>query len=315
MANDVFVGLTTGVLKLSGTTAPLKLGTVRNLRRLGPGGSATDGPVVVFLMLGASKLALVPVDVVMCHTRLKTARPASVFMPVLLTAFFSALTNVMTMDVCREVGLFGHAVLLFLKKVDLLMTKVVCFFGALSQSRVSVCSAAFTGIFLFLVVVNFVITKVEGEVGICSSFIRKTGRKFDATIHVVPCLMTVLMNVKIFHTSNTVSCLVSNVNGTMGLYNVSDSFMKTLPATLVGPLDKDKTQKLVMSTVAACNPSSFMNQLSYVFRNSASAAFCVLTMCFNDMKVMEAHRTIPYKLLTSTTKIVTTVLVYCLFFN
>lgn len=91
--------------------------------------------------------------------------------------------------------------------------------------------------------------------------------------------------------------------------------MNTLPATVVGPLSKDNTQNVVLRTVGGCNPSSFINELDYVFRNSASAAFCVLTMCFKDMDVEGAHRTITYNLLTSLTKIVTTVAVTCLFFK
>lgn len=94
IVKDVFVGVTSGVLKLSGTTAPAKLGTVRRVRRLGAGGSATAGPVVVFLILGASKLAVVPAAVLTFHTSCNTTRPASIFVPVLVTALITALTKV-----------------------------------------------------------------------------------------------------------------------------------------------------------------------------------------------------------------------------
>lgn len=144
---------------------------------------------------------------------------------------------------------------------------------------------------------------------------RKTGRKFSATIHVVPCLITVLISVNIFHTSNTVSFLVRNVTKMIQDYNVSSRFINTLPATLVGPLDNDKTHKLVISTVDACKTSSFINHLTYVFRKSASAAFCVLTICFKDIDIAHAERTLDYKLVTSFTKVLTTVFVKCLFFG
>lgn len=312
--NSVFVGVSTGVLKLSGTTAPLKLGTVGRLRRLGPGGSATSGPVVVFLIVGASNLVVVPVDVVICQTRVKTTRPASMFVPVLLDAFVSALIKIVTIDVTRGVGLVGGPVLVLVNVVYLFFSNLVCLFLDISQRSVNACSALVTGVLLFDIVVLFVLANIEGGVGMCSSFIRKTGRKFAATIHVVPCLITFLMNVTMFHASKTVSFLIKNVKCTMKLYKISADFIKTLPATLVGSLDNDNTGKLVVSAVGRLKPSSFMKHVDYIMHKTSSAAFCVLTICFNDMNVAGAHGTIAYNLVTSFSNVVTTVLVDCLFF-
>ncbi len=58
-----------------------------------------------------------------------------------------------------------------------------------------------------------------------------------------------------------------------------------------------------------------MNHLSYILRNTASAAFCVLTLCFNSMNVGGDHRTLPYNLFTSTVNVVTTVVMTCVFFK
>lgn len=155
--NSVFVGLSTGVLKLSGTTAPVKLGTVGRLRRLGPGGSATAGPVIVFLILGASKLVLVPIDVVVCHSRVNTTRPASVFVPALVAATVSAIINIVTIDVTRHVGLLGGPVLVLVNYVDLFFTTLICLFARVDHSRVNMCSALVTGVLLFSVVLLFVL--------------------------------------------------------------------------------------------------------------------------------------------------------------
>lgn len=314
MVKSVFVGVSTGVLKLSGTTAPVKLGTVGRLRRLGPGGSATDGPVVVFLIVGASKLVLVPVSVVMCHTRVKTTRPASVFVPVLLDAFVSALIKIVIIDVSRHVGLVGGPVLVLVKVLDLFFKNLVCLFAILSHRRVKACSALVTGVVLFKMVVLFVLANVQGGVGICSSFMRKTGRKFDATMQVVPCLMTFLMNVTIFHASKTVSVLIGKVKRIMKFYKLSADFINTLPAKLVGSLDNDTTGKLVVSAVGRFNPSTFMSHIDYMIHKTSSAAFCVLTICFNDMNVAGAEGTIAYNLVTSFSNVVTTVFFDCLFF-
>lgn len=148
----------------------------------------------------------------------------------------------------------------------------------------------------------------------CSTFVRKTGRNFAATMHVVPCLITFLIKVTIFHASNTVSVLIGNVNCIMKLFNMSADFMNTLPATLVGSLDNDNTGKLVVSAVGRCNTSSFMKHVDYITHNTSSAAFCVLTICFNDMNVAGAGGTIAYKLVTSFSNVVTTVVVDCVFF-
>lgn len=313
-ANSVFVYVSTGLLNLSGTTAPVKLGTVGRLRRLGARGSSTDSPVVVFLYVGTSKLALVPISVVACQTRVKTTGPTSIFLPLVLTAFSSALITVLTIYFGRQVGVLRQGLLLFFNKVVTFVNNLTLLFKVVDRRSISLCSALFTGVLLFSVVYKFVVDNVHGGVGMCSAFVRNTGRNFRATIAVVPCLVTMLITVTIFQTSKTVSFLVSNVHVKISTTKLSARFIRNLPAVLVGPLDNDKTQNVVLSTVGACNTSSFVNHLYSVIRKSDSAAFCIITLCFNDIKVHGACCAVPYSLLTSLTKTITTIAVACLFF-
>lgn len=156
------------------------------------------------------------------------------------------------------------------------------------------------------------VCKAFGGIPACRDFARNKGRNVGVTMSVVPFLINVLMTVSIFETSNTLRCFVSLVEPKLSTLKMPPS---VIPLTVVHPVSNATTLKVADSLVTIRNPSSFVNELTSILRNDASAAFCMLAICFKTMKVGGVKSTLGIKLLTSLTNVVTSVIVMALIFK
>jgi spore maturation protein SpmA len=70
--------------------------------------------MIMFLVLNASGLTIIPVSIMVYRTQLGAADPSDVFIPILLATFCSTLTGIITVSLLQRINLLNKVVLLTL---------------------------------------------------------------------------------------------------------------------------------------------------------------------------------------------------------
>ena len=118
--------------------------------------TATDA-MIMFLVLNASGLCLIPISIMMYRAQAGAANPTDVFMPILVATFIATFVGIVTLCIKQKIRLSDPVLLSWLGGMALLIGFLVWFFSSLSQEAVSLWSGFIANFLLFSVIVSFIL--------------------------------------------------------------------------------------------------------------------------------------------------------------
>ena len=85
----MLMNIAANMLGLDNAATPMGLKAMKELQSLNPKKDTASDAMILFLVLNASGLTLIPVSIMVYRATLGAANPADIFFPILLATFFS----------------------------------------------------------------------------------------------------------------------------------------------------------------------------------------------------------------------------------
>ena len=101
-------------LGLDNAATPIGLKAMRALQELNPSATSASNAQILFLVLNASSLTLLPVSIFMYRLQQGAADPTLVFLPILLATSASTLVGLVSVAIVQRLPLFSPVVLAYL---------------------------------------------------------------------------------------------------------------------------------------------------------------------------------------------------------
>ena len=96
---SIFMNIAANMLGLDNAATPLGLKAMEQLQTLNPKKDTASNPMIMFLVLNTSGLTLIPVSIMVYRAQLGAAQPTDVFIPILITTFFSTLAGLVVTSI------------------------------------------------------------------------------------------------------------------------------------------------------------------------------------------------------------------------
>ncbi len=95
---SILMNLSANILGLDNAATPAGLKAMQELQEINPDKSKASNPMIMFLVMNASGLTLIPVSVMTIRAQMGASNPADVFIPILIATFFLLLVESLLMN-------------------------------------------------------------------------------------------------------------------------------------------------------------------------------------------------------------------------
>lgn len=302
-------------LGLDNAATPMGLKAMKALQELNPEPDTATNAQILFLVLNASSLTLLPVTVFMYRMQQGAPDPTLVFLPILLATSASTLVGLLTVAVVQRLPLWSPVVLAYLLPVALVLSGFMALLTTLSASALAQLSSLLGNLTLFALIVLFVGIGAWRKVPVYEAFIEGAREGFDVAKGLLPYLVAMLCAVGVFRASGALGYVLDGIRWCVQVLGADTRFVDALPTALVKPFSGSAARAMLIETMQTQGVDSFAALAAATIQGSTETTFYVLAVYFGAVGIQRARHAMGCALLAELAGVVAAVVVCYRFFG
>jgi spore maturation protein SpmA len=302
-------------LGLDNAATPMGLKAMRALQELNPQPDTATNAQILFLVLNASSLTLLPVTIFMYRMQQGAPDPTLVFLPILLATSASTLVGLLSVAAVQRLPLFSPVVLAYLLPVALALAGFMALLTTLSAAALAQLSSLLGNLTLFALVVLFVCVGAWRKVAVYEAFIDGAKEGFDVAKGLLPYLVAMLCAVGVFRASGALGYVLDAIRWCVELLGMDARFVDALPTALVKPFSGSAARAMLIETMQSQGVDSFAALVAATVQGSTETTFYVLAVYFGAVGIQRARHAVACALLAELAGVVAAIVVCYRFFG
>ena len=279
-------------LGLDNAATPIGLKAMRSLQELNPSTTVASNAQILFLVLNASALTLLPVSIFMYRAQQGAADPTLVFLPILLANAAGTLAALLAVAYAQRLRLWDPVVLAYLVPGALLMGGFIALLAGLSATALAALSSLLGNLTMFGLVLLFVVTGALRRVPVYESFVEGAKEGFDVAKSLLPYLVAMLCAVGVLRASGALDLALDGLRWLVGLAGWDTRFVEAMPTALVKPFSSSAARALLIETMKTEGVDSFPALVAATVQGSTENTFYVLAVYFGAVGIQRARHTV-----------------------
>ncbi|HBO6320366.1 TPA: hypothetical protein L4754_001315 [Pseudomonas aeruginosa] len=279
-------------LGLDNAATPIGLKAMKALQELNPSSTTASNAQILFLVLNASSLTLLPVTIFMYRAQQGTADPTLVFLPILLAASASTLAGLLSVALMQRLRLWDPVVLAYLIPGALLLAGFMAVLGTLSATALAQLSSLLGNLTLFSLIVLFLIVGALKKVPVYESFVEGAKEGFDVARNLLPYLVAMLCAVGVLRASGALEVVLGGIRWAVEGLGWDSRFVEALPTALVKPFSGSAARAMLLETMQTHGVDSFPALVAATVQGSTETTFYVLAVYFGSVGLQRARHAV-----------------------
>lgn len=277
-------------LGLDNAATPIGLKAMKALQELNPSSTTASNAQILFLVLNASSLTLLPVTIFMYRAQQGAADPTLVFLPILLATSASTLAGLLSVALMQRLRLWDPVVLAYLIPGALLLAGFMAVLGTLSATALAQLSSLLGNLTLFSLIVLFLIVGALKKVPVYESFVEGAKEGFDVARNLLPYLVAMLCAVGVLRASGALEVVLGGIRWAVEGLGWDSRFVEALPTALVKPFSGSAARAMLLETMQTHGVDSFPALVAATVQGSTETTFYVLAVYFGSVGLQRATR-------------------------
>ena len=311
----ITLNFTANALGLDNAATPIGLKAMRELQTLNPQPDVASDAQILFLVLNASSLTLLPVTIFMYRAQQGAPDPTLVFLPILLATAASTLAGFLSVALMQRLRLRDPVVLAWMLGTALLLGGGIALLSTLSVAAIASLSSTLGNAVLFGLVMLFVLVGALRRVPIFEAFVDGAREGFEVAKNLLPYLVAMLCAVGILRASGALEALLSGIRYLVEWMTWDTRFVDALPVALVKPFSGSAARAMMIETMSAHGVDSFPALLAATMQGSTETTFYVLAVYFGAVGIQRARYAVTCALLADFAGVVASIVVCYWFFG
>ncbi len=279
-------------LGLDNAATPIGLKAMKALQELNPSSTTASNAQILFLVLNASSLTLLPVTIFMYHAQQGAADPTLVFLPILLATSASTLAGLLSVALMQRLRLWDPVVLAYLIPGALLLAGFMAVLGTLSATALAQLSSLLGNLTLFSLIVLFLIVGALKKVPVYESFVEGAKEGFDVARNLLPYLVAMLCAVGVLRASGALEVVLGGIRWAVEGLGWDSRFVEALPTALVKPFSGSAARAMLLETMQTHGVDSFPALVAATVQGSTETTFYVLAVYFGSVGLQRARHAV-----------------------
>jgi spore maturation protein SpmA len=312
---SMIMNFAANMLGLDNAATPLGLKAMQELQDLNPVKDTASNAQIMFLVLNTSGLTLIPISIMVYRAQLGAANPSDIFLPILLTTFFSTLAGLIAVAVVQRINLFDRVVLAYLGGLTAAVAATIWYFSRLPQDRIETVSNVVANTMLFGIIALFIAMALVRRVNVYEAFIEGAKDGFPVVVKIIPYLVAILVAIGVFRASGAMELLVSGIGAAFSAVGINTDFIEALPTALMKPLSGSGARGMMVDAMQTHGADSFVGRLASTFQGATDTTFYIIAVYFGSVAVRKTRHAVTCGLIADLTAVIAGIFIGYLFFH
>jgi spore maturation protein SpmA/spore maturation protein SpmB len=312
---SMVLNIAANMLGLDNAATPMGLKAMKELQEVNPKKDVASDPMIMFLVLNASGLVVIPVSILVYRAQLGSANPADVFIPILISTFVAAMAGVLSVAIIQKINLLNKVVLAYFGGIAAVLGGIVWFFSTLPQDKITTYSTFAANFILILVITSFIVLALIRKVNVYDTFIEGAKEGFTVAVKIIPYLVAILVAIGIFRASGAMNLMVDGIASFFGWLGFDTQFADALPVAIMKPLSGSGSRGLMVDVMTNHGADSFVGRMACTMQGSTDTVFYVIAVYFGSVGIKNTRYAILCGLTADIVGSVTAILLSYLFYT
>ena len=312
---SILMNFSANALGLDNAATPLGLKAMKELQELNPVKDTASNAQIMFIVLNASSLTLLPISIMAFRQEAGAAMPSDVFIPILIATFFSTLAGLLTVAWCQKINLWDKTILAYLGGLTTAIGGALYYFSSLEPAQMQIVSRVVGNFVLFGLFVSFIALAFYKRINVYDAFVEGAKEGFQVAVNIIPYLVAILVAIAVFRASGTMDYLVGAIAWVVSALGFDTRFVEALPVALMKPLSGSGARGLMVELMQTNGADDFAARVACVIQGSTETTFYVLAVYFGSVAIKKTRHAVPCALLAELAGVIAAICVAYVFWG
>lgn len=311
----IMMNLAANMLNLDNAATPMGLQAMKEMQETNPNKETASNAQIMFLVLNASGLTIIPVSIMVYRAQMGAANPSDIFIPILIATFFSTLAGLISVAVYQKINLFDKVILSYIGGLTAFIVALIWYFSTLEQTEITKISGVASNFILFAVIVSFIGMGVIKKINVYEAFIDGAKDGFLTAIKIIPYLIAILVAIGVFRESGAMEWLVSGFTWGFQQLGINTDFTPALPTALMKPLSGSGARGMMVDAMSTYGADSFVGRVVCTIQGAADTTFYILAVYFGSVGIKNTRYAVVCGLIADFAGFIAAIIMAYLFFH
>ena len=314
----MMMNFSANLLGLDNAATPFGLKAMESLQELNPKKDTASNAQIMFLVLHASGLTLIPISIIAMRAAVKppAANPTDIFIPCMIATFAATVAALLIVSFKQKINLLQPVILGWILGISAIIGGLIAYMKIfLDQAGMEKFSAVLSNGLILLIFLAFLLGAWRKRINIFEAFIDGAKGGFEVAVRIIPYLVAILVAISVLRTSGAFDFILNGLSVFFSALGFNTDFVAALPTAMMKPLSGSGSRGMMIDAMTKYGADSFPGRLSAVFQGSSDTTFYVIAVYFGAVSVKNTRYSIPAMLLADLVGIITAVIVAYMFFG
>ncbi len=227
-------------LGLDNAATPIGLRAMRELQSLNPNPQTATNAQILFLVLNASSLTILPVSIFMYRAQQGAADPTLIFLPILLATTVSSLFGLLSVAFMQRLKLHDPVVLVWLGGLVGGLALFMATLATLSAAALNAVSSLMGNLSLLGIILLFLIVGARKKIALYDCFVEGAKGGFEVARDLLPYLVAMLCAIGVLRASGALDFVLDGIRWASAAMAWDTRFVDALPTAIVKPFSGER---------------------------------------------------------------------------
>lgn len=314
-SGSMLMNISANMLGLDNAATPFGLKAMQELQEINFKKEEASNPMIMFLVLNASGLTLIPVTVMVYRAQLGAANPADVFIPIMIATFVATIVGMIAVCLKQGINIFQRAIMGFILTMAGIIAGTILVFQSMPQEKINIISSLAANVILFSIISLFIVKALLRKVNIFEAFIDGAKDGFKTAVSIIPYLIAILVGIGVFRASGALDFMMEGLRSLVALSGMDTRWVDGMPTALMKPLSGSGARGMMIDTMKTFGADSFAGRLSSVLQGATDTTFYIVAVYYGAVNIKNSRYTVPYALLADLAGVLAAIFIAYLFFG
>lgn len=305
----MMMNFSANLLGLDNAATPFGLKAMQSLQEINPDKETASNSQIMFMVLHASGLTLIPVSIIAQRIIAGSKNPTEIFIPCLIATFAATMVAMSVTAIWQKfnrkqwiaiitVGLVGAVLLsglgVYLKRY-------------LTNDAASTFSKVVSSGLILLFFIVFILGGMWKKVNVYDAFIEGAKQGFDVAVKIIPYLVGMLVAISVLRTCGAFDFMIQGLSWVCSSLGMDTQFVPAMPTALMKPFSGSGSRAMMITAMQQYGADSFVGRLACVFQGSADTTFYIVALYFGSVGIRKTRYAVPAALLADLAGIITAI--------
>jgi spore maturation protein SpmB len=286
------MNMAANMLGLDNAATPLGHKAMGQLQELNPEKERASNDQILFLVINASSVTIVPTTIMTFRAQLGANDPTDVFIPILVATFCSTMAGLVATGLIQRLRLWDKVVLAYLGGMTAIVAGLVTYFAHLDQAALEAQSSLLANVLIFGMIMAFIVAGLRKRVDLFDAFVEGGKEGFHTAIGIVPYLVAMLVGIGVFRASGALDIILGGVRHLVSALGGDTQWVEGLPTMLMKPLSGSGARGMMIETMKTSGADSFAGRLACTIQGSTETTFYVLAVYFGSVGIRKTRHAV-----------------------